>query len=74
MLLQMCLNEEEANYMLQEVYEGIYGSHITSASMAFKAMRNGYFWLTMKTDALKLVKRCDRCQRHTHVLRKPSSK
>ena len=61
MLLLMHLNEEKANYVLKELHERICGSHVTKASLAFKALGNGYFWLTMKADALDLVKRCDKC-------------
>ena len=57
----MCLNEHEANYMLRELHEGIYGSHITSASLTPKALRNGYFRLIMKVNVINLVKRCDKC-------------
>ena len=35
--------DDEANYMLRELDEGIYGSHIACASLAFKALRSGYF-------------------------------
>ena len=52
----MCLNEDEANYMLRELHEWIYESHIAGASLAFKALRNGYFWLTMKLDVLNWIK------------------
>ena len=74
MPLLICLNHEEANYVLRELHEGTYGSHVARISLAFKALRNGYFQPTMKVDALKLVKRYDKCQRHSYVLRKPSSK
>ena len=62
MLLLMCLDDEEVNYMLRELYEGICRSHVAGTSLACKTIRNGYFWLTMKADALDLVKRCDKCQ------------
>ena len=71
MLLLMFLNEEELEYMLRELYERICGSHTTETTFALKALRNGYFWPTMKVDALDLVKKCEKCQRHTYMLRKP---
>ena len=69
MLLLLCLNKEKANYVLKELYEGICGSHVSGMSLAIKALRNGYFWPIMKVDALKLVKRCDQCQRHAYMPR-----
>ena len=72
MPLLMCLNEEEAEYVLRDLHEGICGSHAIGSSIAFKASRNDYFLPTMKVDALNLVKGCDKCQRHAHILRKLS--
>ena len=72
MPLLMYLNEEEAKYVLRELHEGIYGSHIIGSSLTLKTLRNGYFWPTMKVDAPDLVKRCNKCQRHAYVPRKPS--
>ena len=46
----MCINEEEANYVLRDLHEGICGSYVTGMSLALKALRNGYFWPIMKVD------------------------
>ena len=43
MSLLMYLNEKEANYVLQELHEGICESHLLGTSLALKALRNGYF-------------------------------
>ena len=53
--LLIFLNDEKTNYVLRELHEEICGSHITSAPLAFKALRNGYFYLNIKVDALELV-------------------
>ena len=74
MPLLMFLNEEESNYVLRELHEGICRSHMVDTSLALKALRNGYFWPTMKADILNLVKKCDKCWRHANVSRKPSVK
>ena len=72
MPLLMCQTIDEGTYVLRELHEGICGSHATRTSLTFKALRNGYFWPIMKANALDLVKRCEKCQRHAHVPRKPS--
>ena len=59
--LLIWLNEEEANYVLKELHEMISKSHVADASLTFKALRNRYFWLTMKVYALDLVKSCNKC-------------
>ena len=43
MSLLMFLNEEELDYVLRELYEGICGSHVAGMSLALKALWNGYF-------------------------------
>ena len=76
MPLLMCLNEDEANFVLRELHKGFCGSHIIVASLTLKALRNGYFWPTMKVNALNLVKKkkCNKYYKHSHIPRKPSSK
>ena len=61
MPLLMCLNEENVESVLKELHEGICKSHIVGSSLTTKALRNGYFWLTMKVDAFDLVRKCDKC-------------
>ena len=61
MSLLMCLNKEKASYVLKELHERIYGSHVTRASLTLKALRNGHFWPTMKANTLKLVRSYDQC-------------
>ena len=50
-----CLNPNEANYVLREMHEGIYGSHLVRITISLKAIQLGYYWPKMKLDALKLV-------------------
>ena len=38
-----CLIEDEANYALREVYEGICGDHLGARSLASKILRTGYY-------------------------------
>lgn len=45
-----CLYEYDADYVLREIYQGIYENHYGLKSLAFKVLRQGYFWLTMHYD------------------------
>ena len=38
-----CVGREDANYVLREVHEGIYGNHIGVRSLAVKTLRQGYY-------------------------------
>nr|XP_023897498.1 uncharacterized protein LOC112009397 [Quercus suber] len=42
-----CVDEEEAEYVLKEVHEGICGDHVGPKSLVRKITRAGFFWPTM---------------------------
>ena len=42
-----CLGPEEADYVMREVQEGIYGNHSGARSLVHKLIRVGYYWPTM---------------------------
>ncbi|XP_057958466.1 uncharacterized protein LOC131151231 [Malania oleifera] len=63
-----CLSKDEGEYILREIHDGVCGNHLASRALAYKAMRQGFYWPTMKKDAVELVKKCDRCQRWTEEL------
>ena len=64
-----CVDEEEAEYILKEIHEGVCGDHASPRSLVSKVIRIGYFWPTMQVDARELVKKCDKCQRFENVQR-----
>ncbi|RDY13326.1 Gypsy retrotransposon integrase-like protein 1, partial [Mucuna pruriens] len=61
--LLKCVEGDEATYVIREVHEGICGTHIGGHALASKIARAGYYWLTLKSDCMKYVKKCDKCQR-----------
>ena len=67
-----CLGNEEANYVMKEVHEGICRNHSGSRSLVHKLIRAGYYWPTMLKDAKAYVKTCDKCQRFGNLIRQPS--
>ena len=64
-----CVDLEKGNHILQEIHEGVYGNHAGGESLAYKALRQGYLWPTMKIDAMSFVRKCDKCQRFSRILR-----
>ncbi|XP_057969549.1 uncharacterized protein LOC131158704 [Malania oleifera] len=68
-----CLNNEEGKYVLREIHKGVCGNHFANRALAHKAIRQGFYWPTIKKDALELIKRCDRCQRCAAVPHIPSN-
>ena len=50
-LYLQCLGDEEADYVMREVHEGICGNHSGSRSLVHKLVRARYYWPTMQKDA-----------------------
>ena len=67
--LLKCIGEEDANYVLREVQEGICGNHIRAQALVGKTLRQGYYWPTTLKDATELVKTF---QGHAKISRLPA--
>ena len=66
-----CLGPEEVQYALREIHEGICGQHMGGRSLSYKALRQGYYWPTMKKDSASFVQKCDKCQRFAKITHQP---
>ncbi|XP_063938044.1 uncharacterized protein LOC135147920 [Daucus carota subsp. sativus] len=64
-----CIGPEESEYCLREVHEGICGDHMSAKSLAYKIIRQGYYWPTIHQDAMEFVKKCKNCQLFSNVPR-----
>ena len=51
LLLLKCLGPTDADYALREVHEGICENYLGGKSLAYKVLRQRYYWPTMKKDA-----------------------
>ncbi|XP_010678230.1 uncharacterized protein LOC104893792 [Beta vulgaris subsp. vulgaris] len=71
--LLKCISREDALDVLKELHEGACASHIWGRALGEKALRIGYYWPTLKEDALLYARKCDSCQRHGNVYQKPSN-
>ncbi|TVU66560.1 integrase zinc binding domain-containing protein, partial [Cobetia crustatorum] len=67
-----CLRNDEAEYVMREIHEGICGNHSGSRALALKILRQGYFWPTIKEDSKEYTRRCDKCQRFAAVSKRPA--
>ena len=50
-----CLRPDKADHVLREIHEGVYGNYSGKRSLAQKALKQGYYWLTMQKDSAELV-------------------
>ena len=69
MPLLKCATPSEAQYIMKEIHEGTCGNHTGGQSLAFKAQRQGYYWLTMKAVYMEYACKYDKCQWFSSILK-----
>ncbi|XP_020684159.1 uncharacterized protein LOC110100821 [Dendrobium catenatum] len=67
-----CLPPLEADYALREVHSGVCGEHLGGRALAYKIMRHGFYWPTMKQDVLEFTRKCENCQLHSNLTHTPA--
>ncbi|XP_017434586.1 uncharacterized protein LOC108341410 [Vigna angularis] len=66
--LLKCLARPEAQYMLDELHNGICGFHTGRRVLKARTVRAGYYWPTMEEEARDFVWKCRKCQAHANIL------
>jgi len=61
-MLLRCVDAKEAKAFMEEVHEGICGTHANGHMLEIKIHRAGNFWLTLETDCIEYVRKCHKCQ------------
>jgi len=56
-VLLCCLSNSEAQEVLKETHDGIYGIHQSGLKLKDRLRRLGYYWLTMITDAIQYARK-----------------
>ena len=69
-----CFKKEEPETVMEEVYQGICGSHMNGRMLAKKILRIGHYWNKMEIDYVEYVKSFHDCQTHTNLNHVPPSK
>ena len=54
-----CLTTEQGQYVLVELHEVICGNHPSGRTLAHKAHTQGYYWPTIRSDAIDYMRKCD---------------
>ena len=60
--LLKCITEDQVEYVLKEIHEGICDSHSGARTMVAKVLRAGYYQPTVQGDCAEFVKKCAKCQ------------
>ncbi|KAG8498038.1 hypothetical protein CXB51_007111 [Gossypium anomalum] len=72
-VLLRCVDAVEAKQILEEVHEGVCGTHANGFTMARQIMRFGYYWSTMEGDCINYAKKCHKCQIYGDKIHVPPS-
>ena len=67
----LCVHPEASKSLLEELHEGVCGSHIGRRSLSHRALTQGYWWPNMQKEAQKYIKKCDQCQRIAPNIHQP---
>nr|GEY45283.1 reverse transcriptase domain-containing protein [Tanacetum cinerariifolium] len=59
-----CVGPLQAEYVMREIHEGSCSMHAGPRSVVAKAIRLGYYWLTMHKDTRDMIRKCSDCQIH----------
>ena len=57
----LCVHPETVEPLLEELHEGICGSHTGGRSLSHRALTQGYWWLSMQKAAQDYIKKYDKC-------------
>ena len=68
----LCLHPGKVDELLAELHEGLCGDHAGGCSLAHRAMTQGFWWLKMRNDTAEYVRKCERCQKHGHLIHQPA--
>ncbi|KAG8479126.1 hypothetical protein CXB51_028998 [Gossypium anomalum] len=72
-VLLRCVDVVEAKKILEEVHDGVCGTHANGFTMARQIMRFGYYWSTMQGDCINYAKKCHKCQIYGDKIHVPPS-
>ena len=67
----LCVHPELTESLLEELHEGISGSHTRGRSLAHRVITQDYLWPNMQREALEYVRKCDRCQQFASSIHQP---
>ncbi|KAG8491454.1 hypothetical protein CXB51_014827 [Gossypium anomalum] len=72
-VLLRCVDAVEAKLILEEVHEGVCGTHVNGFTIVRQIMRFGYYWATMEGDCINYAKKCHKCQIYGDKIHVPPS-
>jgi hypothetical protein len=72
-LLLKCLGSDQSKISMEEVHEGIYGTHQPAHKMKWLLYRTGFYWPTIINDCFRYYKGCKLFQKFKDVQLAPAT-
>jgi hypothetical protein len=57
-MMMRCISREEGIQLLKDIHSSVCRSHSSWRSIIGKALRNNFYWLTTKDDAMETITKC----------------
>ena len=70
---QRCVPPDEAKHIIEQVHEGIYGTHISERSPSHSIMTQGFYWPMMKQESELFVRNYDTYQKFDNIIHAPAT-
>jgi ribonuclease HI len=61
-VLMKCIHSAVGKQLLEEIHARQCGVHAPSRTLVGNVFRSSFYWMTAKSDATELVRRCEACQ------------
>jgi hypothetical protein len=72
-LLLKCLGSDQSRIAMEQVHEGIYGTHQSAHKMKWLLHHVRFYWPTMINDCFRYYKDCESCQKFRDVQLAPTT-
>ncbi|RDX99205.1 Retrovirus-related Pol polyprotein from transposon 17.6, partial [Mucuna pruriens] len=68
MTLLQCVDSQEAEQIMEEAYERIFGTHVNGHALACKILQAGYYWTRMESDCCQHVRKWAKWQTYANYI------
>lgn len=70
-VLLRCMDRHDADIIIKEIHEGLFGTHFSGHTMAKRILRAGYYWMTMENGCHLHARSCHKCQIYVDKMHVP---
>ena len=70
-VLLRCIDSSEASRIVEDIHQGVCGTHANRHRMTKQVMKAGYYWLTLESDCIKYDRKCHKCQIYANKIHMP---